>query len=243
MKKLLPEKLFSILVMGLILPVSPAQAETGNVNWYTVEVVSFTRAKTAQVQERWPVSAVVENPGISPEFIPLPNPDAATAEEPASLPMLEIVPVQAAEKQLGRHAYAINRAPGMSVTSHQIWRQKGLPRDLAPWINLETETPALSGKVRISLSRYLHADVDIQLLNPDWSPSYSNEPVMDDAIVARGIEFNVSRKLKRDKLHYIDHPLAGVLLRIERFEKDKELTEPEEMDSPISEPADEKSTT
>ncbi|MBT8439975.1 MAG: peptidoglycan binding protein CsiV, partial [Gammaproteobacteria bacterium] len=102
---------------------------------------------------------------------------------------------------------------------------------------------ALSGKVRIRLSRYLHADFDIQLQNPNWSPSFTNEPAMLEPQAAKTIHFNVSRKLKRDKIHYIDHPLAGILLRIERFEKDQDLPESEEPDSQTSKPANQKSTT
>ena len=237
MKKLLPEKLFALFVAAVVLPINPVMAETDNVNWYTVEVVSFTRAKTAQVQERWPISVVVETAADTIEFIPQPD------KQPDSLPILDIEPVEASEKQLGRHTYAINRASGFSVKSHQIWRQKGLSRELAPWINLETDSPALSGKVRISLSRYLHADFNIQLQNPDWSPSFSNEPAMHEESMPKTILFNVSRKLKRDKIHYIDHPLAGILLRIERYKKAQNLPEPEESDSQISKPADHKSTT
>jgi len=225
MKKLLPEKLFALFVAALVLSGNPAMAEPDNVNWYTVEVVSFTRAKTAQIQERWPVSVVVANKG------------------PAQLPMLDIEPVAASEKQLGRHAYAINRSSGLSVKSHQIWRQKGLPRAQAPWINLQSDSPALSGKVRISLSRYLHADFDIQLQNPDWSPSFTNEPAMLEPQAAKTIHFNVSRKLKRDKIHYIDHPLAGLLLRIERYEKEQDSPESEEQDSQTSKPVNQESTT
>jgi len=225
MKKLLPEKLFALFVAALVLSGNPAMAESDNVNWYTVEVVSFTRAKTAQIQERWPVSVVVANKG------------------PAQLSMLDIEPVAASEKQLGRHAYAINRSSGLSVKSHQIWRQKGLPRAQAPWINLQSDSPALSGKVRISLSRYLHADFDIQLQNPDWSPSFTNEPAMLEPQAAKTIHFNVSRKLKRDKIHYIDHPLAGLLLRIERYEKEQDSPESEEQDSQTSKPVNQESTT
>jgi len=225
MKKLLPEKLFALFVAALVLSGNPAMAEPDNVNWYTVEVVSFTRAKTAQIQERWPVSVVVANKG------------------PAQLPMLDIEPVAASEKQLGRHAYAINRSSGLSVKSHQIWRQKGLPRAQAPWINLQSDSPALSGKVRISLSRYLHADFDIQLQNPDWSPSFTNEPAMLEPQAAKTIHFNVSRKLKRDKIHYIDHPLAGLLLRVERYEKEQDSPESEEADSQTLKPVNQESTT
>jgi len=225
MKKLLPEKLFALFVAALVLSSNPAMAESDNVNWYTVEVVSFTRAKTAQMQERWPVSVVVANRG------------------PAQLSMLDIELVAASEKQLGRHAYAINRSSGLSVKSHQIWRQKGLPRAQAPWINLQSNSPALSGKVRISLSRYLHADFDIQLQNPDWSPSLTNEPAMLESQAAKTIHFNVSRKLKRDKIHYIDHPLAGLLLRIERYEKEQDSPESEEQDSQTSKPVNQESTT
>lgn len=252
MKKLLPEikplkkpleTLFTILSIVALLSVDGVMAETDKVNWYTVEVISFTRVKTSQVQERWPVSPGFANStsvasGLdTSEFVPLPVTGAG------SLPMPDIVPAPASEKQLGNHAYALNRASGLSVKSHQIWRQQGLPRNLAPWIKLKTESPALTGKVRISLSRYLHADFEIQLQNPEWSPSFSGEAGMNEEMTSKSIPFHVSRKLKRDKIHYIDHPLAGILLRIERFEIPEDLTGSEEADSQISDSANGKSTT
>lgn len=237
MKKLLPEKLFAFFIAVLVLSISPAMAETEKVNWYTVEIVSFTRAKTAQLKERWPSSRAIDNAINTAGFTPLP------AQQPDSLSMLDIEPVAASEKQLGRHAYAINKASGLSVKSHQIWRQKGLPREQAPWINLKSDSPALSGKVRISLSRYLHADFDIQLDNPDWPPAYANQAAMQEESVAKTIDFRVSRKLKRDTIHYIDHPLAGILLRIERYENQQDLPGSGESNSQVSESADKKSTT
>lgn len=233
--------LFSLL---LILTSQLARAETQQnsdiaeqANWYTVEVISFTREKTPQMNEQWPLSSAPEDTleatleetleeklaleeqlqaqGIKPQMQNNPLDNALLAD-------FEAVPET--EWKLSRHAYSVNRARGMKVRSHQVWRQKGQSRDQSQWINLQTADEALTGKIRISLSRYLHADVDIKLLNPDWTPSFSLETpeVVTEQNIPQEIAFNTSRRLRKDRLHYIDHPLGGVLIHIERFEKSPE---------------------
>ena len=167
--------------------------------WYTVEVISFTRNASDMTAERW-------------SDLPYMPDQEDSSSGLSSLEDIQSVPKE--QWQLGPHAYSINRAPEMSVASHQAWRQKGLPRNQAPWISLDTTTNSLIGKIRISLSRYLHADVEINLDNPE---QYSSNSLL----AANNILFKSSKKIKRDKLFYIDHPLAGVLILIERYEPEK----------------------
>ncbi|MEJ2214313.1 MAG: CsiV family protein [Gammaproteobacteria bacterium] len=167
--------------------------------WYTVEVISFTRSASTSNAERWSELPYQEDGsgGFS----------SADNLSPGS----DLLSVPKEQWQLGPHAYSINRAPEMTVASHQAWRQKGLPRKQAPWIPLDTKANGIYGNIKISLSRYLHADVDIKLENPD---RYNNQGFMP----ARDISFKTSKKIRLGKLFYIDHPLAGVIVLIERYQ-------------------------
>jgi hypothetical protein len=182
-------KLILIILLTLISAAVMAETE----KWYTVEVISFTRNASDRTAERWSELPTQEDAG-------------------SGLSSLEgIVDVPKEQWQLGPHAYSVNRAPEMSVASHQAWRQKGLSRSQAPWIPLNSRSNSLNGKIKISLSRFLHADVDINLENPD---RYSSS----DFMAASEVQFKTSKKVRRDKLFYIDHPLAGVLILIERYQ-------------------------
>lgn len=185
-----------LLIAGLHTTTSLAQEQVEN--WYTVEVISFSRAQSDSVGENW-LSKVDETGLVMPQV------------SPASL---ELPKVPSAEWQLARHAYSIGRSPGIKIRSHQAWRQPGLPRAQAPWVALDTGGPGLGGSIRISLSRFLHAEVDIRVINPDANNSLAS---LDGLTQPTLVSFRESRRMRLEEIHYLDHPLAGVLVRIERY--------------------------
>jgi hypothetical protein len=69
----------------------------------------------------------------------------------------------------------------------------------------ELRTP-LSGSVSLTLSRYLHLDVDLQYLRPPGAN-------------ARAYRLREQRRLRRDELHYLDSQLLGVLARVSRVDR------------------------
>ena len=226
MNKLQPKSLlFASLI--LMLPGSALAEDDEQVkNWYTIEVISFTRHKEAGLQEQWLETAPAPVMEEAPVLEPITPETPATQElGQAFLDPMVIEPVPEGEWQLSRHAYSLGRSAELKIQSHQAWRQPGFSKEESPWIDLASESDQLSGKIRISLSRYLHADVDINLANPDWSPSYYPTSEAPPLQQAERIHFETSRRLKRDELHYIDHPLAGVLIRIERYEMPEPLVE------------------
>lgn len=243
---ILQKLIYSAIALLVLSPAIQAAPEEPAHNWYTVEVISFTRTKTGNLQEKWLAKPVVMDETM------LSQPDI---DQQRTLPNdLAIQKVPDNEWQLARHAYSLGRSPELTIQSHQAWRQPGLSREESPWINLASESSALTGKIKISLSRYLHADIDITLSNPDWSPTYLSASGTGAPQYSESIHFQASRRLKRDEIHYIDHPLAGVLVRIERFEMPKPAVEtdgpvpanPEatkESNSPISDKQDKKTDT
>lgn len=68
----------------------------------------------------------------------------------------------------------------------------------------EVRTP-LGGSVSLTLSRYLHLDVDLQYLRPPGAG-------------ARAYRLREQRRMRRDELHYLDSALIGVLARVSRVD-------------------------
>ena len=50
--------------------------------------------------------------------------------------------------------------------------------------------------------RFLHLDTDLLLRAPDSSQTY---------------RVQLSRRMRSDELHYVDHPKLGILIRAERY--------------------------
>jgi hypothetical protein len=182
--------LIALLVFSLLSP--PAIAEQQGAEpeyWYHVEIISFTRYVSSDVQESWNAQAVGPLSIMEPIE---PTPGSRYAIELAK-DNLKLVP----------EAYTINRKNGYRIQSHQAWKVGGMPKEQAPWLNLKTDSEKLTGQVRIFLSTYLHANIDASLENPND--------------LNTRVPFTSNRRMKLDELHYIDHPMAGMLIKIERF--------------------------
>ena len=83
----------------------------------------------------------------------------------------------------------------------------------------------LDGYIKIVLMRYLHADVDLTYTTglPATAPATVTTPGSTAApIIALTppviYRLNESRKMRSNELHYLDHPVLGVLLLITPYE-------------------------
>lgn len=108
---------------------------------------------------------------------------------------------------------SINLAPELDVVFHGRWQQPVPARDapqriLLPvqTINLSAQFTRLNGHIGITLGRYLHANTKLWLQPDPATNAYA--------------ELNESRRMRSNELHYIDHPLIGVLINIEPIDAD-----------------------
>ena len=76
------------------------------------------------------------------------------------------------------------------------------------------------GTLRLRSSRFLHVDVDMAFFPEFLSEEYRNSNTLEsieDESQADYVRLRESRKIKLNEIHYFDHPLFGVLLRVSRL--------------------------
>jgi len=114
---------------------------------------------------------------------------------------------------------------GYRILFHQAWSQVAYARKNSPTVLIENDQGRASnllGTVRLYKTRYAHVDIDLELERR--IPSKVLEAFAQNQKLAPGDlpshwRFNVkeSRKIKPKELHYIDHPLFGVLVQIRKI--------------------------
>ncbi len=102
-------------------------------------------------------------------------------------------------KALGPVAYTL-RQKGMVVHKHLSWRQTPGRRNSDTWHRLDGTR--LNGLIRVTRGRFLHLDTDLLLKDQDSPEIY---------------RVQLSRRMRSEELHYIDHPKLGIIIRAERY--------------------------
>ena len=85
------------------------------------------------------------------------------------------------------------------------------------------EPPGLEGTIRISVSRYLHVELDLLRRIRSATPYPSYEQSFEGGLTEQAQPYHryrmqAHRRMRSGELHYIDHPLMGVLIKITPYE-------------------------
>jgi len=233
--------------MRFILPLSACVLFSVSLNvhavrWYTVEVIIFANTGNAGVQEElWP-----ENPGIpdSSNAVSLVSVGAETLPgrpiEFQRLPMKILANSLAAMKRSSRYrvlkaaawrlpGLPLKSAPPVRIQAGRYYSSDGQITSSAPAspsavaidplfaANDANTLPAalyeLEGRIRISLTRFLDVDADLLYRSnvslPDTSGAFVNE--------FRSFRLTEFRRMKSNTIHYIDHPMFGMVIAIDRY--------------------------
>ena len=80
-----------------------------------------------------------------------------------------------------------------SILYHKVWSQQALPKEesIPVWIEIPS---LLEGTINLHKKRFLHVTADLVFNSFEGS-----------------VRLNESRRLKSKELHYLDHPLFGML--------------------------------
>ena len=188
--RLLAALLFASLVAALATPVA---AQTTN---YRVELVLFThRDAASQPVAHWPAREPL--PGTA-NAIDLANPAAGF-------------------RALGTDAFTLRdaaermrRSGRYDIVGHYVWEQPGLGEKAAQPVRIVggklagQDVAQVEGAVTLILGRYLHIRSDLLLRMPALTGEHHwNE-----------VRVQERRRMRSRELHYLDHPLLGMLVQI-----------------------------
>ena len=193
------------LVMGLMACYSTAQAKTPN---YTIEVIVFENlALKGWTEERWP------------DEIELPNTENSVS---LSTPQKSRLYLKKRKSQLNDVAAKV--AKNYRILFHQTWSQNAYSPKKTPTVLIESDRSGSSnllGTVKLYKTRFAHVQFDLEV--EKRIPSKIREAVaqnqqVDLEYLPTHWRFNLveSRKIKPGELHYIDHPLFGILVKIHK---------------------------
>ena len=274
---LLRKLLRSSLVIALLGTTGLAHGQQDEARWYQIELLVFaTDSVAGRNSETWraPNQLNLNYPpqtlSISEEGIFAPSPVQDDVIERPS-PYQEI---PANEWSFKRYLRSMDRNGGYRTLFHSAWRQplEEKPQAIPILVQGGREYSGyyeLEGYVTLSVSRYLHIDTNLWLVDYaesidtnqlPWNNSQQlfNELMADDAY-SRAIpissedglnnaqaaptptdhnllldtapakyepihlvEFKQSRRMRSGELHYLDHPMMGILIRLTPFEVEKD---------------------
>lgn len=145
---------------------------------------------------------------------------------------------------LKKHYKRINASSEYKVLFYGAWRQAGLEKSKAFKININNlknshrvrSKNTLTGTFKLVLARYLHiynqlnyqrkitATEDPEITSTDSAASEKQTEVLNNDMVPHNgfYPLNSHRRMRSKELHYIDHPLVGILIQINPVEKTKE---------------------
>lgn len=193
----------------------PAADGAEAVPLYDVEVLIFSQRHVDLAPEYW----------SDDRTLPVPERSAylTLGQTTDSLAFLELAPSQ---YRLTGAAGRLEQAPGYQVLDHVRWRQPGLPRARSASVSFPlgdrlsrndasgasviTDLPIPQGYVRVSLERFLHADIRLRMPAESGHPAVISEPGHLPVF-----SLDETRRLRSGELHYIDHPALGVLIRVD----------------------------
>ena len=188
----------SMLATGLLLlglsGISIAE-EKKEPRLYNVEVIVFSQTLGNNTNEHWLQTASDEK--LDDDFNP-----------PPVKPLNKVHMLDKSQFELGRIAYTLNRKNNAyRLLSHKKWQQPMFKNTghFPVSYDINTANGHLSGTIEITAQRFLHANINLLL---------QREQTL--------IPFIDKRKMRRDEIHYIDHPLLGIIIKTSRVDEEEQ---------------------
>ena len=200
---------FLILLLFILSPFNSAQATST----LQVEVIIFqTLALSVWTEEYWPD----DKPTPLLENITQLNAKDGYAKP---LPETQLT----LKKEVGK----MTNERGYDVLAHFGWRQPANSSQQAKPILIDTQLQQnrhgisnLLGTMKIYQGRYSHIDIDLELERKIPTPikqAFARHQQLSNEWLPESWRFHIkeSRRIKSGQIHYIDHPIFGVLVKIE----------------------------
>ena len=205
----------AVLAFASMLAATFAMPAGASDRWFTVEIIVFDDLRDEGLHaEHWPV-----DPGepFLGNAVALTHPRATGTDGADSAYQL----VSPSELSLNAVRNTLRRSAHYRPILHAGWRLRGLPRRAArpahvgPGLGgsgagaaapVDDTRPRVHGTVTVSLARYLQVEVDLLYRRPA-----GGDATAPGTTPAR-FRLVSERRMRSRELHYIDHPLFGVLI-------------------------------
>ncbi len=222
--------LFRFFTLSLLYLFS-ASTLAAEVRYYDIELIVFeTLTEQERLSEVWKNQLDIEQPE---RFVELGRPYPGPIPKKFN-PKHSFKPLRANRYQLSSEAKSLVENGNRRILLHTAWRQPGMNAKTALPIRIRksfTNTPTqtasdspftqaspatkseLSGFIKIILSRYLHAEIDLAYttglpLRKTNVLTETNNEIIEPTIY----HLKTSRKMRSKELHYIDHPTLGIVV-------------------------------
>ncbi len=228
-------KLLSTILL-LLISLPSAHAEEGitpKLIEYDVEVIIFEDANARYINsEDWAQEAVLAAPAPEETTQPPENLDALSIDEINAIDENNTPPFKNIKPEILNKEYKrINNSKKYNVLFYGSWRQAGLDAKKAFEIDIQglennhktNSKNTITGNFKLVLARYLHiySQLDYQrnLNDTATEQAISNKETTEPsnettAVKKETYQINNHRRMRSKELHYIDHPLIGMLIQI-----------------------------
>ena len=164
--------------------------------WYHVELIVFEQLDTI-TDEQWPEMAETAPLELTPQTV-------SQSMQPAEIETL----IKAAAR--------LERSPSYQVRYHQAWQQPIMTKRHAEAVEVSSEEGIITGSIRLYKSTYLHAALDLWLIEnvapiTAWSDVSPDGDIID---LSRNPNLKESRRIRSKKLYFFDPPKLGALLQL-----------------------------
>ena len=180
--------------------------------WYQVEMIVFEHLIPDSSGELWNAGNV---PDYSNAIELVTGPDGSNA--------FKMLP--SSRHKLGGVNKVLKLSREYRPVYHVAWQQPELRKSRAKKVHIKNPEARINGTVNLRGGHLLHLDLDISYFIDLYIESVtsfteegSEEVVMEDIIMTGTYaQMKETRRIKLNELHYFDHPLFGVLMRVTRL--------------------------
>ncbi len=189
--------------------------------WYQVEMVVFEHLATDTSGEIW-------NSDDVPDY----RNTIELVTDPSGSNAFKMLP--SSKYKLGGVNKVLKLSSGYRPVYHVAWQQPELRKSRAKKVHIKNPEAKINGTVNLRGGHLLHLDLDISYFVDLYTESITSfteenisvvgedveETEVDEEIIMSGTyaQMKETRRIKLNELHYFDHPLFGVIMRVTRLE-------------------------
>ncbi len=212
----------SIIICTLLLLITGNIALADDVG-YEVEVIIFEDTTGAyKHSEKWPEPETTEEIKDDADKMDEETTENIESEIEEAKPII-FENIEKESYRLNKQAEKLEKSPDYRILVHKAWKQPGLDKESALPMKITNNTDPensdniiksyIDGDITLIMSRYLHINTNLifHKLIPRPFNTYTNT---DENSINNFRDYPLvfERRMRSKEIHYIDHPLVGIIV-------------------------------